>query len=225
MNQNLKYGLLIVLFAFIAGGIIGFFIGRATINTKEETKYVKGEKQAGSISPEEMEPTKVTTPEKPQLPQDIFSKTSKPEVITKDSIVYKDRYIEREVDSMAIFRAVYDDYIKQRDYNLLTFKRDDLGTLKINQSIQYNRMQKFDWDFEPVYKETSKYNIKIWQPFVSASYSTLDYMGIGGGLFYHDLGFEYQYNFDLRRKPNLTMPVDNYFQRGNYHWFSGKYKF
>lgn len=221
MTTQLRFYIKYLIIGLLLGLVIGFFIGRATIDTKEETKYVKGEKEAGSISPEDMNPTKVTTPESPQLPQDIFAKNSKPKVITKDSIIYK----YNEVDSMAIFRAVYDDYIKQRDYNLLTFKRDNLGTLKINQSIQYNRMQKFDWDFEPVYRETSRYNIKIWQPFVSASYSTLDYVGIGGGLFYYNLGFEYQYNFDLRKKPNLTMPVDNYFQRGNYHWFSGKYKF
>lgn len=225
MNQNLKYGLLMLVFALIIGGIIGFFIGRTSINTKEATKYVKGEKETGSISPEDMVPTKVTTPEKPQLPQDIFSKTSNPEVITKDSIVYKDRYIKREVDSMAIFRAVYNDYIKRRDYSLLTFKRDDLGTLKINQSIQYNRMQQFDWDFEPIYKEKTKYNIKVWQPFVSASYSTLDYIGLGGGLFYYNLGFEYQYNIDIRSKPIALPVVDNYYRRGNFHWFSGKYKF
>ena len=53
---------------------------------------------------------------------------------------------------------------------------------------------------------------RTWQPFISGSYSTFGITGVGGGTFYHNLGFEYQYQYSLR-------------ERMNGHQFSLKYKF
>lgn len=38
------------------------------------------------------------------------------------------------------------------------------------------------------------------EPFVSASYSTLDIVGVGGGFFYNNLGSEYQYQRSFENK-------------------------
>jgi hypothetical protein len=40
--------------------------------------------------------------------------------------------------------------------------------------------------------------VKVWQPYVSASYSTFGVAGIGGGFFRNNFGVEYQYQRDLQ---------------------------
>ena len=61
-------------------------------------------------------------------------------------------------------------------------------------------------------REVIRYVKKTWQPFVSASYSTFDIVGIGGGTFYNNLGLSYEYQYSLR-------------ERINGHRFSLKWKF
>ena len=67
------------------------------------------------------------------------------------------------------------------------------GIFDLSARIQYNKVQEFSYELVPVYKEITKYNEPAWKPFVSASYSTFDIAGIGGGVQYKKIGFEYQY--------------------------------
>jgi hypothetical protein len=66
--------------------------------------------------------------------------------------------------------------------------------------VNKNRAVLASSKIEPVYKvvtvETSKPGIsakKVFEPFVSAGFSTLGIVSAGGGAFYHSLGLEYQY--------------------------------
>ncbi len=184
----------------------GFFVGRNTIETKTITKLEKGETVSGSVSANQFVPV---SEEKPTV-----------------SILYQDtgsvQYIPIPIDTAAIIA----DYELKRKYSLLAFDNKTQGRLELFPTIQYNQLTGLDYNFTPIIEKNYIYKEKVWQPFVSTSYSTLDYVGVGGGMFYHNLGFEYQYNIDLRSKPpSVIAPVDNYFQRGNYHWFSVKYKF
>jgi hypothetical protein len=42
--------------------------------------------------------------------------------------------------------------------------------------------------------------VRVWTPFISKSYSTLGYVTVGGGIFYHDVGLHARYVTDFGRK-------------------------
>lgn len=182
---------------------VGFYIGRSTIDTKTKTEYIKGETVTGSVNPNQFVPIK----------------EEKPLIHYRDTGSVK--YVNLPIDTAAIVA----DWEMKRTYKLVPFDDKKLGKLELFPVIQYNKLSALDYNFTPIIERQTIYKTKVWQPFVSGSYSTLDYIGIGGGVFYHNLGIEYQYNIDIRKKPYITFPVDNYFKRGNYHWLSGKYKF
>lgn len=215
----MKKYILIVLISFIAGRIIFFFVGRSTRKTETEVSYVPGEAVSGSVSNNQFEPVKEEKPEKPLLP----TKEIEIQYIDTGSmrIITEPKYLYQVVDTAAII----EDYILKRSYSITAFDNKEQGKLLLYPIVQYNKLTGMDYDFTPMQKQTNKHSYKVWQPFVSGSYSTLDYLGLGGGVFYHNLGFEYQYNIDIRSKPIILQPMDKYFERGNYHWFSGKYKF
>lgn len=171
--KTIHYILILIAFA------VGFFLGRATIGTKEIVKYVKGETVTDTV--------KVPYPVREFIPSD-------PKLIYKEKIVYRDtgRVVIREVDSLAILN----DYITGREYEFNVFDNQN-GKLDVNQTIQYNRLQSFDYSFTPIHKEITRYKEKTFIPFISGSYNTFDVVGIGGGLFYHNFGVEYNYLYQV----------------------------
>lgn len=215
----MKKYILTALLSFIAGSIIFFFVGRSFIKTETEVCYVPGETVSGSVSNNQFEPVKEEKPEKPLLP----TKEIVIQYIDTGSVrtITETKYLYKVVDTAAII----EDYILKRSYCITAFDNKEQGKLLLYPTVQYNKLTGMDYDFTPILKQKNTCLKKVWQPFVSGSYSTLDYLGLGGGVFYHNLGFEYQYNIDIRSKPVALPVVDNYFKRGNYHWFSGKYKF
>ena len=197
--------------AFLLGGLllglaIGFNLGRASLESKEEIVYVKGETIQGSTSFEQSKLVKEEKPEQSQLP-------TKP--------VVKENLTTQIVDTAAIIA----EYELRRSYAVLAFDNNKQGKLELYPTLQYNRLVGLDYNFTPIIQNNRTIRSKVWRPFISGSYSTLDYIGFGGGIFYHNLGFEYQYNIDIRKKPPELPSVSDYFNRGNYHWFSGKYMF
>ena len=163
----------------LAALLIGFFVGRQTVTTKEKVRYIKGETVTERIE--------VPYPVKEYVP-------SKPELIYKDKIVYRDTgsIVIREVDSLAILN----DYIKGREYAFNVFDNQN-GKLDVNQVIQYNRLQSFDYSFTPIHREITRYKEKAFTPFVSGSYNTFDVLGVGGGLFIRNFGIEYNYLYQF----------------------------
>ena len=116
------------------------------------------------------------------------------------------------IDSAAYAKLVIADYELKRTYKLTAFDNKTQGKLDLFPVIQYNKLSALDYNFTPVIERQTIYKTKVWQPFVSASYSTLNYIGIGGGIFYHDIGIEYQYQKSLG-------------SQSNGHLFGVKYKF
>ena len=202
----------------ISGFFIGFFIGRKTINMESKIEYIQLKTINGFVPSDNLIPIKETNPEIPNLPM----KDVEVEIQYRDTGSIKE--IERIVYQVVDTAKIIQEYIIKRDYELMLF--DDInGRLVVFPSLQYNKLTALNYNFTPIQQKETVYKGKVWQPFVSSSYSTLDYIGIGGGIFYHDLGFEYQYNIDLRNNYTILPAEDKYFKRGNYHWFSGKYKF
>lgn len=186
--------------------VIGFFIGRSTIKTETEIKYIPGKTISGSVSNNQFESVKEEIPNKPLLPTKII------EIQYKDTgrikTITETKYMYQVVDTAAII----EDYIKKRTYAITAFDNTEQGKLLLYPVVQYNKLTGIDYLFTPMQKQTNTYLQKNWQPFISASYSTLNYVGIGGGVFYHNLGFEYQFQKSLG-------------SQGNGHLFGVKYQF
>lgn len=149
--------------------VVGFFIGRSTIDNKSDIKYVKGETVRDWFP--------ILTPFKVSIPSDP---------------IYKYKENTAIVDTAAIIN----DWIIKRDYKQTLFDNNN-GKLDIDFSVQYNKPFDFGYSFTPIHKQLPPRE-KVWQPYLSGSYSTLDIVGLGGGIFYHNLGFEYQYQKDFR---------------------------
>lgn len=173
MKQDKLIIAIFSLLIVIIGSItVGFFIGRSTIDKETDIKYVKGETVRDWFP--------ILTPFKVSIPSDP---------------IYLRDTINGKIDTVGIIA----DWITKRDYKQTLFDNNN-GKLDIDFSVQYNKPFNLGYSFTPIHKETNTYKAKVWQPFVSASYSTLNYVSVGGGFFYHDLGFELRYVTDFNKK-------------------------
>lgn len=188
--MKLRYKIILVLIACIAS----FFLGRLTIKDKEIVKYVKGETV--------VRPVKIPYPATVYIPHVYF-------LPAKSDTIYLDGEAQfvQTVDTAKII----EEYITQNTYEFNVFD-DSNGKLDINQTIQYNKLQSFDYSFTPVHKNTIITKKNLFEPFVSFGYNTLQQANIGGGFFYHNIGIEYNYIF-------------NTFDKRTAHSFGVKYKF
>ena len=193
MKEN-KF-LFVVVIAVVLATV--FFIGRKTVNTESKTEYIKQEPVTGNISGSFLQPEKEEIPVNPHLPVKI-------DTVYK----YNIKYIVQNVDTAAIIS----DYIMKKSYNVIAFDNKEIGSLRIFPTVQYNQLSGLSYEFTPIQKQTTIHKEKVWNPFLSGSYSTFGNIGLGGGIFYHNLGIEYQYQKDLLSK-------------NNGHLFGLKYKF
>lgn len=230
--KNIIYAIILLALVFAAGFWVGWLSNKP--DTPEQTiiKWEDGDVVSGEVPMDEVTTTE-TTPGNVILPNDIFkdmpANTPIDPVVDlshcpKDCDCKKEQIFRQSPgnDSLPIYRAVYADYIKIRKDHVSIFDIDTLGTLTLDATIQFNRSHGYGYDFKPKIK-TINNNFKpkpiTFIPFLSSSYSTTDYLGMGGGFFYHNLGFEYQYQIDLRQN-NISFEP-----RGNAHLIGVKYKF
>lgn len=159
----------------ILGLIIGFFVGRNGQTVVTDVQYVKGDPVVVTV----YEPTPVseTVPDKPILP-------------VKIDTTYVDNYIyvTQTVDSAAIIA----DYIIKRNYHEILF--DDLrGKMELDMEVQYNKLIAYSGKFTPIETIRTVERVRTWIPFVTASYNTFSGVGVGGGVFYHDIALGVKY--------------------------------
>lgn len=203
-TTQLRFHIKYLIIGLLLGLGIGFFVGRATIETEETIKIVEVPTQYGSvnfegITPEYSKDLDLSVPVLPKLPFYIFK-----EIVRYDTI---DNIITPVIDSAKIAQA----YFRENHYDYILFD-NEYGKLRIKQIIQYNMLSSTAYEFNPLQKQIYKTVKDVWQPFISGSYSTIGYVGLGGGVFYHNLGFEYQYLKGFR-------------DTNNAHLFGLKYKF
>ncbi len=171
--REMKYYIYIwlVLIAF-AGG---FFLGRGKVRTSVKTEYVKGETV--------VRPVKIPYPTTVYIPYVYF-------LPTKSDTLYLDgeHYPIQTVDTAKII----EEYITQNTYEFNVFD-DDNGKLDINQTIQYNKLQSFDYSFTPIHKTTTIMKKNLFEPFGSVGYTTFNQVSFGGGFFLNNIGLEYNY--------------------------------
>ena len=106
----------------IVAFVVGFFLGRKTIDVEEKVTFVKGETIRDTIVINE--PTFVEVPAKPEY---IY----KYDTIVVDNI----KYISEKVDTSAIIQ----DYILMRTYEYNVFNSPTLGKFDVKQQIGYNK--------------------------------------------------------------------------------------
>lgn len=166
---------------FLLAFTLGFFLGIHYIKKDIKVSYVQEKPITGEVQKDSINLITEAKPDKSELP-------------TKTDTIYinNEITITEKVDTAAIIA----DYEKLRTYYTVLFD-NEYGKLQLYPSIQYNQMQGLKYDFTPMQKVI--YNEKKFMPFISGSYSTLGYFGIGGGLFYKRVGFEYQYQIGKER--------------------------
>lgn len=157
--------------------LIGILIGRYSFRDIE-IEYIKGETRIDTV--------RIPFPYNVEVPGEIRYK-----------YVYKD-YDSTRIDTVKSKDFTVEDWNLKRSYNPIIFD-NEYGKLTLDASIQYNKLQSLKYTYEPLQKVIPAKE-KIFQPFVSASYSTLNYISVGGGIFYHDLGLELRYVTDFNKK-------------------------
>lgn len=180
-KQELKIAIVVVAF------VVGFFLGRKTIDVEEKVTYVKGETIRDTIVINE--PTFVEIPAKPKY------------IYKYDTIVVEDiQYISEKVDTSAIIQ----DYIVTRTYAFNVFNNDTLGKFDVNQKVGYNKLLSFDYTFTPMTRQITRFKEPVFTPFISGGYSTNNSFLLGGGLYYKHIGIEYNYNLRTDHNPNSS---------------------
>jgi hypothetical protein len=170
-----------VIIAFLIGLAVGFFLGRESVQKETIVRHHKGEKVTGKV-------------ERDILNADV-------EFVTDIKLIpylyWKQDTIRDTVIIVPDTAAIIDDYRTKRKYNFVVF--DDMtGKLVAKPTVLHNRLLNFEYEFTPIYKHTITTKEKTIQPFISTSFNTFSDFGIGGGIFYHNIGIEYQYMRDIK---------------------------
>ena len=207
MKSYLKIAIVVVAF------VVGFFLGRKTIDVEEKIEYVKGETIHDTIVISQ--PTFVEIPSKPKY---IY----KYDTIVVDNI----QYISEKVDTSAIIQ----DYILMRTYEFNLFNSPTLGKFDVKQQIGYNKLLSFDYTFTPITKQITQYREPLFTPFVTAGYSTNQTVLLGGGFYFKNIGLEYNMNVSTDRRFRISDFENQNFidilnDNRNYHTFKLNYKF
>ena len=200
MNSYLKIAIVIVAF------VVGFFLGRKTIDVEEKIEYVKGETIRDTIVINE--PTFVEIPAKPKY---IY----KHDTIVVDNI----QYISEKVDTSAIIQ----DYILMRTYQFNVFDSPTLGKFDVKQQIGYNKLLSFDYTFTPITKQVTQFGEPVLTPFITMGYSSNSTVSVGLGGYYRHLGLEYLFNVPTNNLDVYNLRFENQFIGMNrnkaYHTF------
>lgn len=173
--MKLKYAILAILVSLA----IGFFVGRATVNTNEIVRYVKGETVVRAVP--------VPKPYMVEIPK-VYYLPTRMDTVLNVQVVDTARIIE--------------DYVSVKRYSIRLFN-DKYGKLDLQPTLQYNTIKDLQYSFTPNVKEVIRYREKAIVPFVSASWNTLNFVGAGGGVFIGNFGIEYNFMFNPVNKQNF----------------------
>lgn len=179
-----KQILIVMLIVLSVGVIGGFFIGRGQQLVKEThtIEYRQGEQIKVSVPMPYPVKEVTTTIRETQLP----GKTE----IRHDTVV--------RVDTPAIVN----DYLVQRTYSQTFFNSKEQGKLIVSAVVQYNKQQDLAIDYTPVTEVVTNTKVvkSTFTPYLGIDYNTNNYISAGGGIYYHNLGLNYEYNYNLKQR-------------------------
>ena len=164
MNKwKLAFNIIIVIFLLL----LGFFLGRKTIETKKEivTEYIQGEKITDTLF--------YPKPYKVYVKPDTLSIIQQ---CIKDGI-YKELWPEKVVTEYIEINksdttAIMNDWATKRYYSETLFNDKKQGSCAFNAEVQYNRLKMVDYTYTPVVQTITetKYATKMFSPYVGLSY-------------------------------------------------------
>ena len=154
------------------------------------------------------------------VPYPVHSEIPKlPNLPIKRDTIYLDSliFIVEKVDTAEIIK----DYITQKTYEFNVFDSNTLGKFDVKQQIGYNKLLSFDYTFTPITKTITRIKEPLFTPYITGGYSTNKSLIMGGGIYYRNIGFEYNYNIKLDK----TYYNDIDISQSNYHTLKLNYKF
>lgn len=180
MSAAIKNILSALLFILI-GAAIGYYIGgKSHAKYDTEVEYRR--------APEYKVNFKINTPKVELLTGDFtFSDT-----IVPDTFHFPDTVTEKDLKQTAY------DWNFERKY-IETLFDNQYGKFSFEATVKNNRLQSITPSFSPIEKVITNYYVDKWQPFVSASYSSLGHVSAGGGMFYRNVGVSVNYVTDFSR--------------------------
>lgn len=155
---------------------IGFFFGRGTTGKKVIEKNVSGETIRDTITR--------FVPDTVYLAGELHYKYK-----YRTDTVYRDVPV---VDRDETIKATVEDWNLIRDYKKTLFDNES-GRLSADFSVQYNELQCLSYSFTPMCKETTIVKKRVLVPFVATSVLDFNSVSLGGGFFYHNIGFRVEW--------------------------------
>lgn len=174
---------------------LGFFTCRMTQKTETlvKTEYIKGDTIKDTIVEFECKEIKIY-PDTNNLITCLYESGRLFELLP---ILSKKDTIIRDTSNLIV-----QDWGILREYSDTLINNDTIGTLIVNNKIQYNRLEGLNYEFCPIQKVTTNEIIskRKFTPFVSAGLVTTPAVAAQAGLFIDDLGFscQYQYNWEFK---------------------------
>lgn len=182
--MNTKYTIIAGIIILIFGLTIGFFAGRG------QQVY----KETHTIEYKESDPIKINIP----CPYPVKEITT---TIRETQLPGKTEY-KHDTISIVDTLAIVKDYLLQRTYSHTFFNSKEKGKLVVNSIVQYNKQQDLAIDYTPVQEIVTNTRVikPIFTPFVSAGFNSFNQASAGGGMYYHNVGIEANYIYDLATK-------------------------
>ena len=162
---------------------LGFYVGRQSIDVNTKIKYIRGKTLRDSIPYDKLVPIYIKSP------------SLKTYIERTDSI--RVFYTTSPKDTAQSLKNVLEDWNLSRTYDSILFNDSTNGKLHYNATIQFNKISSFKYDYTPITRVETRSVTRTIEPFISAEYSTLNNVGIGGGFFYNKLGLELKYQKDF----------------------------
>ena len=91
-----------------------------------------------------------------------------------------------------------------RTYEYNVFNSPTLGKFDVKQKIGYNKLLSFDYTYTPMTKQITRNRERLITPFITGGYSTNSNILLGGGLYYKNVGIEYNMNISTKRNYRLN---------------------
>lgn len=191
--QNIKKIAVVALVILIIA-VVSFISGRYSVRVKEtvQVEYLPQETIRDSVIKLVPVAEKRTIDSISIAEHMVRSGLVKP--IIKDSIIYI------KVDTQKIF----EDWSTIRSYNKTLFDSPTLGKLTLNQQLQYNRIQKLDYEFIPIQQVVTEIKEKKYHFDLHGGIGMFNNnsAAVQVGLIHRSnfgIGYQYQRNFDLNQ--------------------------
>lgn len=177
MSNKAKIAIILIVIALFWG--FGFWLGRkqAKVITKTKVEYVNSPKITGVIV--KPQPIREIKPiDTLRIVEECIAKGIYAELFPQREVI---KYVSDKSDSTAIMK----DWATIREYRDTLFNNDTTGTFVLSSRIQYNRIEKYLYEYSTITKIVTNTErvVKGFSPFAGIGYIS-DGFGIVNGGFY-----------------------------------------